>query len=148
MSLIGSLLTRIGLKRTEPENPYRCVTLKGEDVKSYGEKDIADFLFRNGIAYRYEEPYEHCPNYRPDFHIIGTKVWIEYFGIDRNGKVPNWFEGKNPSKEYRKQIKWKKKIHKKNRTKLICLYAYQRSEGTLIQTLSDELRRQGIKTRF
>ena len=146
MSPLSSLLSLFRLKKTEQKNPYECITLKGEKVKSYGEKEIADFLFDNDIPYRYEEPYIYNPNYHPDFHILDTNIWIEYFGIDRNGKVPEWFEGKNPSKKYKKQIKWKKKIHRRNRTKLICLYAYQRSEGTLIDTLSHELRKQGIRT--
>ena len=133
-------------KKKKAVNPYLCTTIKGESVKSYGEKEIADFLYSNNVRYRYEEPYKYEPNYRPDFHIIGTKIWIEYFGIDRDGNVPDWFQGKNPSKEYRKQMKWKKKIHRKNHTVLISLYAYQRSEGTLLRVLSEELRKNGIKT--
>lgn len=143
MSLIGRLLKR--KDSAQNDNPYRCITLKGEEVKSYGEKEIADFLFTHGIEYSYEEPYPYVYGYRPDFHITGTKVWIEYFGIDRDGNVPDWFEGKNPSKDYKKQMKWKRKVHKKHRTRLISLYSYQRSEGALISELSKQLRRNRIR---
>lgn len=33
------------------------ITLRGEQVKSYGEMDIANFLFQNGIDYVYEKSY-------------------------------------------------------------------------------------------
>lgn len=55
---------------------YRNIeTLAGDKVKSYGEKEIADFLYTRGIRYMYEEPYEYevssneHSQYRPDFHI-------------------------------------------------------------------------------
>ena len=34
------------------------ITFKGDAVKSYGEMDIANFLYQNGIAYEYEKEYE------------------------------------------------------------------------------------------
>jgi DNA helicase-4 len=61
------------------------VTLGGEWVKSAGERLIANTLFKNGIAYRYERNYTSGGfNYRPDFTILDgnkPKVVIEYFGL-------------------------------------------------------------------
>ena len=60
-------------------------SLKGEDVKSYGEKIIADFLFEHDVSYLYE--YNHWVgniNYRPDFTLfkdLKSGVVIEYFGL-------------------------------------------------------------------
>ena len=51
-------------------------TLRGERVKSYEEVRIANFLVRNGIEYRYEEPFpvdtatRDRRQYRPDFTIL------------------------------------------------------------------------------
>lgn len=60
-------------------------TLNGEYVKSYGEKFIANMLFENGIAYRYESNLKwNGRNYRPDFTIPtkpGEGIVIEYFGL-------------------------------------------------------------------
>lgn len=60
-------------------------SLKGDYVKSFGEKVIANALFEYGVEYRYERNFRwNGINYRPDFTIfIGTKsgVIIEYFGL-------------------------------------------------------------------
>jgi DNA helicase IV len=58
-------------------------TLKGDYVKSFGEKLIANILFENEVVYRYERNFRWDGfNYRPDF-TIGSKggVIIEYFGL-------------------------------------------------------------------
>jgi len=60
-------------------------SLKGDYVKSFGEKVIANALFEYNVEYRYERNFRwNGINYRPDFTIfIGTKsgVIIEYFGL-------------------------------------------------------------------
>jgi DNA helicase-4 len=60
-------------------------SLKGDFVKSFGEKVIANALFENGVEYRYERNFRwNGVNYRPDFTIpFGPKggVVIEYFGL-------------------------------------------------------------------
>ena len=130
------------------DNPL--ITLNGETVKSYGEADIANHLMAMGIPYGYETPYpvdtrdvDHV-QYRPDFHIEGTDVYIEYFGIDRDGDVAPFMAGKNGSRDYLDQMEWKRNLHQENGTRLISLYAYQRSEGTLIENLDSELDRLGV----
>lgn len=127
------------------ENPL--ITFRGEKVKSFGEADIANFLAMNGIQYEYEAPYEVDTNdseygqYHPDFHLTGTNIYIEYFGIDRNGNVAPFMIDKDPnaSEEYLKGIEWKREIHKSNGTHLIELYAYNRSDDVLQDLLTKKL---------
>lgn len=62
-------------------------TLKGDYVKSYGEKVIANALFEHGVDYKYESSHRwNDVNYRPDFKIRmgprGGGVIIEYFGLE------------------------------------------------------------------
>lgn len=61
------------------------VSLRGEYLKSYGEKLIADFLFEHDIPYKYEKNYWwNGINYRPDFTIFqsaSSGVVVEYFGL-------------------------------------------------------------------
>ena len=63
-------------------------TLRGEYVKSYGEKVIANFLFEHDIPYMYEQHHwVSGRNYRPDFTVpksdsMGQGVVIEYFGLE------------------------------------------------------------------
>ncbi len=80
-------LTREGLRLS----PKECIlfrralpdeTLRGEYVKSFGEKAIANFLFEHDIAYQYERNHWwEGRNYRPDFTIQQHRVVIEYFGL-------------------------------------------------------------------
>ena len=62
-------------------------TLRGEYVKSYGEKCIANFLFEHGIPYRYEQNHWWGGyNYRPDFTLlipddITKGIVLEYYGL-------------------------------------------------------------------
>jgi len=63
-------------------------SLRGEYVKSYGEKLIADFLFEHDVSYKYERNHWwNDVNYRPDFTIFKTArsgLIIEYFGLVGN----------------------------------------------------------------
>ena len=60
-------------------------SLRGDRVKSYGEKVIANFLFENGVTYAYEKAMSWGSRiYRPDFTIARSEqppVIIEYFGL-------------------------------------------------------------------
>jgi DNA helicase-4 len=62
--------------------------LRGEYVKSYGEKVIANFLFEHDIPYFYEQHHwVSGRNYRPDFTVpksgsMSQGVVIEYFGLE------------------------------------------------------------------
>lgn len=116
------------------------MTLKQETVKSYGEMEIANFLYQNGIEYIYEHPYEQDTRtedfgqYHPDFYLPEYGIYLEYFGIDRNGNPPDYFE-----EGYVESMKWKRELHKQNRTTMIECYAYENMEGTLLDNLQKRL---------
>ena len=123
-------------------------TLKNETVKSYGEMDIANFLMQNGIRYIYEQPYEidtrtsKYGQYHPDFYLPDYKIYIEYFGINRNGEVPSYFKpanGMTASEVYRASMEWKRELHRENQTNMIECYAYEKFEGNLLEELKRKL---------
>lgn len=64
------------------------ISLRGEYLKSHGEKLIADFLFEHDIDYKYERNYWwKGVNYRPDFTIFlshDSGLIVEYFGLIGN----------------------------------------------------------------
>lgn len=121
-------------------------TLRDEQVKSHGEWLIANFLFTHGIEYEYEPVYMGASSskgkHRPDF-VLRQKgkpsLWVEYFGIDRNGGVAPGID----SSRYNRSIQWKMNLHKENGTKLIDLYFYDLKEGTLLSRLQNSLRENG-----
>lgn len=124
-------------------------TINNETVKSYGEMDIANFLTQNGIRYIYEHPYEmdtrtsEYSQYCPDFYLPDHNIYIEYFGINREGKVPSYFKGKNgmsATEEYQASIKWKRQLHGDNHTTLLECFAYEKIEGILLDALEQKLK--------
>src|SRR5690606_26713561 len=94
-----------------------------ERLKSQEEVLIANFLFRNGIEYEYEEKYKYKTaskqfgQYKPDFYLPQYEIYIEHFGVDENWNVPDWFKGKDgkTAKEvYNEGIEWKRQEHSNN----------------------------------
>lgn len=129
-------------------------TLKGETVKSYGELEIANYLFSNNIEYEYEKEYKHetinkeYQQYYPDFYLPEYDIYIEYFGIDENNEVAPFFKAKNglsASDAYNESIKWKRKTHKENNTIMIETFYYENNQGKLITNLENKLRKHNVK---
>lgn len=125
-----------------------------ERFKSQEEVLIANFLFRNQIEYQYEEKYQYKTaskmfgQYKPDFYLPEYKIYIEHFGIDKNGKVPDWFKGdetKTAQEKYSEGIEWKRAEHLENNTKLLETYSWEQKEGNLIKNLTDKLTNQNVK---
>ncbi len=103
-------------------------TLNRIRVKSYGEMYIANFLISNKIDFLYEPAYkfdtatEYNRQYHPDFYLPIFDIYIEYYGIDNTGNVPQWFSadgGKDSSEKYNESIAWKRHIHETFGTRLI-----------------------------
>lgn len=94
-------------------------TANDETVKSEGERILADWLYYNGVDYRYEAPYvvdvadEDHSQYRPDFYYPQIDVWHEHWALGTNGKPPKKF------KNYAQSMRWKKKIHRTHGTTLV-----------------------------
>ena len=129
------------------------LTLKGEEVRSFGEMHLANCLAMNGIDYVYEQVYEYdtateeYAQYKPDFYLPEYGIYIEFFGINRNGEVPEWFEGEDPTRTYQEGMKWKRATHKEYGTKLIECYAYEDFEGVLEDKLEEKLKAEGVQLR-
>ncbi len=122
-------------------------SLKGESVKSLGECLIANHLFALGIKYQYEPNYKHKTprlnfrQYKPDFYLPDYGIYIEHFGIDRNGNTAPFVD----RERYHKDMEWKRNLHKKHNTRLIETYHYKLTEGSLRQSLEQKLKRLGVK---
>lgn len=70
------------------------VTVKQEKVKSMEEAMIANFLFLNGVEYEYEREYEINTAdevhrvYKPDFYLPDYGIYIEHYGLNKDGRAP------------------------------------------------------------
>lgn len=125
---------------------YEIRSLKGEQVKSFEECEIANFLYLNGINYEYERLYEQETGtaakgpYRPDFYLLESGIWIEHFGINAEGKTAPYIS----EKEYLESMAWKKELHEQQGTALIETFSHECATGTLLRNLEKKLRDCGV----
>ena len=102
--------------KSEPPKQYGVTsyTQKGETVRSYAEKRLADYFDENNIQYEYE------PDLRgiyanPDFYLPEHGVYVEYWGL---------VDADDPrvKHRYEKQMKRKMARYYKNKIKFISIY--------------------------
>ena len=126
-------------------------TLQGEFVRSLEEIMIANFLFLNGVNYEYEKKYpfdtgdRYRKAYTPDFYLTDYDIYLEHFGINKEGKTP-WLSEVEEAK-YISDMEWKRECHRLNGTKLIETYSWYHSEGKLLSNLERMLHENGVKLR-
>lgn len=124
-------------------------TLQGEQVKSFEELMIANWLYENGIEYEYEPNYEHkvseggFRDYCPDFRLTKSGVYIEHFGVRRD-KTSDGREVLTTAPfvdrdEYLEGMQWKRGVHEEHETTLIETYSYERQEGRLLEALAEKV---------
>jgi len=89
-------------------------------VQSKGEKEIAEWLTRNNIQYKYDERFRILDGYaiRPDFYLPEFDVYIEYWGMDTN--------------DYRIGMLKKQNIYHQQGKKLVSLYPADRKNLDLV----------------
>ena len=118
-------------------------TFSGERVKSVEELMIANFLFLNGVNYEYEKPYPHGDHmYRPDFYLTDYDIWLEHFGINKNGRA-KWLS-EFQEKQYLKSIHKKRAKHRLYRTKLLETYSWYNRDNILLDKLREMLEKSGV----
>lgn len=156
------VLDYLGYYRYQEVNPFEFETLgeyfeyisaneirslQGETVKGLGELWIANHLFMLGVAYQYEADYEHetrDPDYRqyqPDFYLPDYGIYLEHWGIDRDGNTVPYV----PRAKYHKGMAWKRRVHEKYGTRLIETFHYEYTEGCLLTGLQEKLTEVGVQ---
>ncbi|MBF8668311.1 UvrD-helicase domain-containing protein [Pseudomonas putida] len=123
----------------------RFSPILGEPVKSLEECMICNWLFYNGVDYRYEYRYEHDTateahsQYHPDFYYPAIGLYHEHFALDERGQPPAHFEG------YLEGVQWKRALHSKHGTELIETASFQIRQNSWVEHLTFELTSRGIK---
>ena len=131
------------------KDPQNNVTAKKEYVRSVQELVIANFLFVNGIEYEYEKPYEintatlDRRRYCPDFFLPDYGIYIEHYGIDKDGRARQY--SYNEEQNYLAGIDWKRKTHRGNNTVCIETYSYEFSNGKIFTNLKKKLEEQEVE---
>ena len=133
-------------------------------TKSEEEKKICTWLSAHDVHFLYEQPYpintadtQHR-QYKPDFTIYITKdgiqyyLFLEHFGIDKDGNVPQWFgEGEGgfyvANQRYNSDIIWKRQLHRDNNTLLLETTSAMFHDGSIYRKLEEQLRNAGVPMR-
>ncbi len=119
-------------------------TYRGETVRSEGERMIADWLYLNGVDYRYEQPYVHDvadkehSQYRPDFFYPEINVWHEHWALGADGTPPASFPG------YADGMRWKRSVHGHYGTPLIETTWHEIVNQGSFPALAEQLTRYGL----
>jgi len=121
------------------DNDYR--TLQGERVRGYQELLISNWMYLNCVEYEYEPSYiskkriEIGFDYKPDFYLVDFQIYLEHFGIDRNGGTRADID----SMKYNQEIQQKRELHKEFGTTLIETFHYNWVEGNLENILHQHM---------
>ena len=120
-------------------------TLQGESVKSYEELQIANWLYKNGIEYKYEAEYEHkLPAdgrrvYQPDFWLAESGIYIEHFGVRRDEHGRFTTAPDVDCEKYLKGMKEKQEIHEEYGTHLVETFSDDFQKGDWQTKLKEKL---------
>ena len=143
-------------KREGVQSFYRDMDGHPVFCKSNEEGRICDFLGSRGVAFRYEEKYEHPTlddeyrQYCPDFSIYFTdkkglrrRIYLEHFAVNSQGNCPSWFT-QDESSKYMEGISWKRNLHKKNGTILLETTSADFNNGSVFEILTRQLMHLGV----
>lgn len=118
-------------------------------VKSVQELQIGNWLTLNGITWKYETKYPHPTStaerrqYQPDFFLPDYCIYIEHFGIQRDGRTAPGMD----AKKYVEEMQWKHDLHKQHGTTLVESYSYDFTEKAFPARLASQLQKRGVQTR-
>ncbi len=148
--VIGQDLPKFGRENDSPDSWNKETStggfwsLNNDVVKSRGELLIANWLFYNGVNYKYEAPYQHDTadsayrQYKPDFYFPDIDAYLEHWAVDENGQPPKEFVG------YKEGMAWKKELHARNGTRLLETTMAELWSGKAFIYLAQELPKLGI----
>lgn len=121
------------------------VSLDGIRKKSYQECLIANWLILNGINFVYEKSYKYptktveYSQYCPDFYLLDFDLYIEHFGVDKNGNTAPFIN----NKKYLESMQWKRDTHASCKTNLVETFSWEFCEGVFFDSLEKKLKNHG-----
>ena len=126
------------------------ISIAHETLRSAQEVAIANFLYLNGIDYRYEKPYPynivraHKP-YTPDFTLMQVEkiAYLEHFGITEDG-CNNRYTAEQLEK-YKAAINDKVLLHRKHNTDLIYTFSSYNDGRPMLEHLKELLIEHGFE---
>jgi DNA helicase-4 len=108
--------------------PY--VSLNNKRIRSLAEKEILNFFLMHKLnGEQIEIEYEpNVGNYLPDFRLPKFDLYLEHWGVNKNGKVPDSW-GPEAGEDYRRVMAEKKEWFASNNKLLVETYTYEYDTG-------------------
>ena len=136
-------------KKITTASTKKLVTIQNEQLRSFEEVRIANFLYLNNIEYEYEPIYKYnfpgsYKPYTPDFIIRqnGKEAYIEHFGITEDGKSNRYTP--EELEKYKKSMYDKINLHKEHNTILFCTYSKFNDGRAFTVHLKEQLENAGF----
>lgn len=135
---IMNKVSTLEMKRTLP-----YISINDKQVQSRAEKEILDFLLTSKLSgapiqVEYEPRIEGLG--RPDFFLPEYDLFIEHWGLNKNGEVPEWFD--QSTSEYKENMERKKTWFNENNKLLVEIFTYEYDEEdpeNFIQLLKERI---------
>lgn len=121
-------------------NSNRLKTINKEVVKSFSELRLANYLTLLGVSYKYEAKHQDKDIY-PDFKLINEDIYIELWGIDRNGKTAPHID----NEKYLSDMERKRQFYSHSKSKLIEIYYYEMIEDDWREIIKKKLKKYNIR---
>lgn len=124
-------------------------TLDGQRLRSMQEVYIANWLTLHGVEWQYEVSYEPDGKqpggrlYRPDFFLADHGLWLEHWGISRDGTGLPGLD----VRRYQDQMEWKRALHAAHGTTLLETWSDDIRDGRTDAVLRALMRRHGVPLR-
>jgi len=121
------ITSKIGTLEMKKALPYKAID--DTSVQSRAEKEILDFLLTSKldgtpIQVEYEPQIEGLG--KPDFYLPEYDLFIEQWGLNKDGEVPTFFD--QSTEEYKENMERKKKWFDENSKLLVETFAYEYDE--------------------
>lgn len=119
-----------------------------QKVRRLDDLIISNFLFLNGISYKYDYlyPYEAENSFKRkvkmNFYLPDYDLYLEHFSIDEKGHSK--FLTKYEEQKYIAEINLKRTLHSTNCTKLVETYSYYNKDKSLISHLQSILLKNNV----
>lgn len=140
---------------------YSPITLNNEKVKSYEAKAIADFLYKSGIKYTYNQDFDfECTlngsrnRYKPEFKLVDYNLCINIYEYNNDNKAfcdIDEFSNElgeeriyNATENLKNKIEEVREIHKEAEIPLIECYIKDYQNNDLLTNLQKELSSYGV----
>ena len=127
---------------------YEIRSLNGEEVKSFEECEIANFLYLNGSPLRIRAPLR---TRHGDFQETAVPTGFLSHGRRRLHRALRRCRRRDTRRafideeDYLRSMEWKRQLHAEHGTILIETFSHEHSAGRLLRNLEAELKAHGVE---